>query len=80
MKIELKTKKDLFDLTNSIEKVNLENIKKAQNELNRKMKPVGSLGILEEICKKMAGIYGYPLKKVEKKCHIVAAAVNGFIE
>lgn len=80
MKIELKTKKDLFDLTNSIEKVNLENIKKAQNELNRKMKPAGSLGILEEICKKMAGIYGYPLKKVEKKCHIVAAADNGVIE
>ncbi len=31
------------------------------------MKPKDSLGILEDICKKVAGIYGYPLKKCSDK-------------
>lgn len=55
-------------------------VQEAQNELNRKMKPQGSLGILEKIAIQMAGIYGFPVKGVEKKCHIVASADNGVIE
>ena len=55
-------------------------VQEAQDELNRKMKPQGSLGILEKIAIQMAGIYGFPVKGVEKKCHIVASADNGVIE
>ena len=76
----MKDKNSLFDLVNKIKTVDNEAINKAQIELDRKMKPKDSLGILEDICKKVAGIYGYPLKKLEKKSHIVVAADNGVIE
>ena len=76
----MKDKNSLFTLINEIKAVDNEYIKKAQIELDRKMKPKDSLGVLEDICKKVAGIYGYPFKKLEKKCHIVVAADNGVIE
>ena len=76
----MKDKNSLFDLINKIKAVDNQAINKAQIELDRKMKPKDSLGILEDICKKVAGIYGYLLKKLEKKCHIVVAADNGVIE
>ena len=76
----MKDKDSLFNLINKIEAIDNVSIKKAQFELDRKMKPKDSLGVLEEICKKVAGIYGYPLKKLKKKCHIVVAADNGVIE
>ena len=76
----MKDKNSLFTLINKINPIDKESIKKAQIELDRKMKPKDSLGILEDICKKVSGIYGYPLKKLEKKCHIVVAADNGVIE
>ena len=56
-----------------------EAIKLAQEELDRKMKPQGSLGTLEEIAVKLAGIGGYPVKRVPNRCHIVAAADNGIV-
>lgn len=76
----MKDKKCLFELINKIKSIDNTAIKKAQIELDRKMKPKNSLGVLEDICKKIAGIYGYPLKNLEKKCHIVVAADNGVIE
>lgn len=72
--------KELKEYLGVLESVDKEAILLATEELNKKMKPEGSLGVLEKISKKMAGIYGYPLKKLEKKCHIVAAADNGVIE
>ena len=76
----MKDKNSLFNLINEIKPIDKEAIKKAQIELDRKMKPKDSLGVLEDICKKVAGIYGCPLKKLEKRCHIVVAADNGVIE
>lgn len=76
----MKDRDSLFNLINEIEAIDDKAIKKAQIELDRKMKPKDSLGVLEDICKKVAGIYGYPLKKLKKKCHIVVAADNGVIE
>lgn len=76
----MKDKKFLYNLINNIESIDKVAIKKAQNELDRKMKPKDSLGVLEEICKKVAGIYGYPVSRLNRKCHIVAAADNGVIE
>ncbi len=78
MKIE--TKENLLEKINSIENVSYSNIEKVNKELNRKMKPKDSLGVLEDICRKVASVYGFPLKKLEKKCHIVAAADNGVLE
>ena len=76
----MQDKNYLFNLISEIKAVDNRAIKKAQAELDRKMKPKDSLGVLEDICKKIAGIYGYPLKKLEKKCHIVVAGDNGVIE
>ena len=76
----MQDKNYLFNLISEIKAIDNEAIKKAQAELDRKMKPKDSLGVLEDICKKIAGIYGYPLKKLGKKCHIVATADNGVIE
>ena len=76
----IKTKEDLFSIVSEIEMVDKLAIEQARNELNRKMKPPKSLGVLEDLCEKVAGVYGYPLKKLEKKCHIVASADNGIIE
>lgn len=78
--MNINSKNDLFKLINKIEKVDLSSIIKAEIDLDSKMKPPKSLGVLEDLCKKMAGIYGYPLKKLPKKCHIVAAADNGVLE
>lgn len=73
-------KEILLKKINNIEVVNFSNVEKVNEELARKMKPKDSLGILENICRKVGSIYGYPLKKLEKKCHIVAVADNGVIE
>ncbi len=78
--MEINSKKNLLELINAIENIDNEAVKKAQNELNRKMKPQRSLGVLEDLCEKIAGVYGYPLKPLPNKCHIVASADNGIIE
>lgn len=48
--------------------------------LKQKMKPEGSLGVMELLLEKMAGIYSYPFSTELKKCHVVAVADNGVIE
>lgn len=49
--------------------------------LDSKMKPVGSLGVLEDIAEQLAGILPYSLRKIKRKgCHIVAVSDNGIIE
>lgn len=48
----MKDKNSLFTLINKINPIDKESIKKAQIELDRKMKPKDSLGVLENICKK----------------------------
>ncbi len=49
--------------------------------LDSKMKPIGSLGVLEEIAEQLAGILPYSIGKIKRKgCHIVAVSDNGIIE
>lgn len=72
--------KEIKDILGEVKGLNLESVRLAQEELDRKMKPQGSLGVIEKIAVKMAGIYGYPVKQVDKKCHIVASADNGVLE
>lgn len=69
----------LKEFLSKIEEADKVAIKLAQDELNRKMKPQGSLGTLEDIDIKLAGIVGFPIKRLTKKCHIVAAADNGIV-
>lgn len=54
-----------------------ENKKIAKKILDEKMKPIGSLGVLEDIGIKLVGIYGYPLEKIEKKLHLLISSDNG---
>lgn len=72
--------KELKKIIGEIEEADKEAVKAAQEELDRKMKPNGSLGTLEDIAVKLAGISGFPVKKINKRCHIVASADNGVIE
>lgn len=72
--------KELKKIIGEIEGADKEAVREAQEELDRKMKPNGSLGTLEDIAVKLAGISGFPVKKINKKCHIVASADNGVIE
>lgn len=72
--------KELKKIVGEIEGADKEDVKAAQEELDRKMKPNGSLGTLEDIAVKLAGISGFPVKKINKRCHIVASADNGVIE
>lgn len=71
---------DIKNILGELRGLDIESMQLAQEELDRKMKPQGSLGVLEKIAVKMAGIYGYPIKQVDKKCHIVASADNGVLE
>lgn len=52
----------------------------AKKILDEKMKPIGSLGVLEDIGIKLAGIYGFPIKKIEKKIHILISSDNGIAQ
>ncbi len=72
--------RNIENILGEVKGLDLESIRLAQEELDRKMKPQGSLGVIEKIAVKMAGIYGYPIKQVDKKCHIVASADNGVLE
>ncbi|KNY26509.1 nicotinate-nucleotide--dimethylbenzimidazole phosphoribosyltransferase [Pseudobacteroides cellulosolvens] len=58
--------------------------KSAMNEASKRLdtliKPIGSLGVLEEISIKLAGIFGKVNNKIEKKCVVVMSADNGVCE
>ena len=54
--------------------------KRAENRLDTRMKPVASLGKLEDISMQIAGITGKIFNRVDRRCHIVASADNGVIE
>lgn len=49
----------------------------AQRRLDNLAKPIGSLGKLEDIAVKLAGITGNVKNSIEKKCTVVMAADNG---
>ncbi len=55
--------------------------RECKERLDSKMKPQGSLGVLEEIAEQLAGILPNMIKRVKRKgCHIVAVADNGVAE
>lgn len=60
--------------------LNLEAMKEAKLRLDRLIKPVGSLGTLEEIAIKFAGITGRVNNKINKKGIIIFSSDNGVCE
>lgn len=55
-------------------------VKAAQERMDQLLKPLGSLGKLERIAVRLAGITGKVHNSAEKRCSIVMVADNGIIE
>jgi nicotinate-nucleotide--dimethylbenzimidazole phosphoribosyltransferase len=71
----------LFEETlRSIEGLDKNALKKAQDRMDSRMKPKGSLGKLEDIAIQFAGITGRVFNSADRRCHIVASADNGIVE
>ncbi|MGL4670941.1 nicotinate-nucleotide--dimethylbenzimidazole phosphoribosyltransferase [Cetobacterium sp.] len=70
----------LIKVQKEIKGSNLEAMKECQDILDTRMKPQKSLGILEELAIKVAGMTSKPLNTLEKGCHFIASADNGVIE
>lgn len=64
-------------IVDGIQGANRDAIKQAQAYMDSLIKPLGSLGKLETIAVKMAGITGQVHNHLEKKCTIVMVADNG---
>lgn len=74
-------KMGLFESTlKSIKPADQDAMNKAWDKINNLSKPIGSLGELEKIAAKMAGITGKVENKICKKNTIVMCADNGVIE
>jgi len=65
---------------NKIVPVDRSAAEKAAQRLDMLTKPQGSLGVLEDIVKQLAGITGNPIPRLGKKCVIVMAADHGVVE
>ncbi len=68
---------DFVELLNGITSANKEAIADAKMHNDSLLKPLGSLGRLEDIAVKMAGITGRRDNRVDKRCIIIMAADNG---
>lgn len=66
--------------TSGLQPLSGEAMKVVEEELKQKLKPVGSLGKLEEIAIRLAGIYGLPLPEIKEKAIVMMAADNGVYE
>lgn len=53
---------------------------KASSRLDSLIKPIGSLGKLEDIAIQIAGITGETINSLEKKCTVIMAADNGVVD
>ncbi|MCF2624854.1 nicotinate-nucleotide--dimethylbenzimidazole phosphoribosyltransferase [Fusobacterium perfoetens] len=73
--------KRLEESLKEITVLNKNSMNKCQKIWDSKMKPVGSLGVMENIVLKLAGIFEDSFENIKTKgCHIVAAADNGIID
>jgi nicotinate-nucleotide--dimethylbenzimidazole phosphoribosyltransferase len=72
---------ELFKNTvKSIEPINKEAMKEAWNRIDSLTKPIGSLGEIENIIAKMAGITGKVHNKINKKNVVIMCGDNGVVE
>ena len=68
------------EIQDKIVGVDNKSMQKCKEILDSRMKPEKSLGVLEELSIKVAGITGKPLNELKKGCHFIASADNGVIE
>jgi nicotinate-nucleotide--dimethylbenzimidazole phosphoribosyltransferase len=71
---------DYKEILTNIEPAYEEGIRAAKERMDCLIKPLGSLGKLEDIAIQLAGITGKVNNTVDKKCTIVMAADNGICE
>lgn len=64
----------------SIKPQDAEAVKKAWDRIDNLTKPIGSLGVLEEIAAKVSGITGKLHNKLDKRNIIIMCADNGVVE
>jgi nicotinate-nucleotide--dimethylbenzimidazole phosphoribosyltransferase len=70
----------LKNTLHSIQPLNKEAMKRAWDRIDSLTKPIGSLGEIENIIAKMAGITGSVHNKINKKNVVIMCADNGVIE
>lgn len=63
-----------------VKHINIGIVEKAKEILDEKMKPIGSLGKLEELAIQISGITGKLDNTITKKLHLVVSSDNGIIE
>ncbi|MGL5088209.1 MAG: nicotinate-nucleotide--dimethylbenzimidazole phosphoribosyltransferase [Cetobacterium sp.] len=68
------------EIQNKIKAVDIDAMESCKKILNTRMKPEKSLGILEELAIKVAGITGETLNSLNVGCHFIASSDNGVIE
>ncbi|WP_040192459.1 nicotinate-nucleotide--dimethylbenzimidazole phosphoribosyltransferase [Clostridium culturomicium] len=68
---------DLKIMLNSIEGLDKDAMAAAKRYLDHLSKPIGSLGVLEDLVVKLSGIKGKTIKKINKKTIVVMCADNG---
>lgn len=73
-------KKSYLEIIEGIRPADAEVLAEAQARMDSLIKPLGSLGKLESMAVKLAGITGKVQNSVEKRCSIVMVADNGIIE
>ncbi|NLK35576.1 MAG: nicotinate-nucleotide--dimethylbenzimidazole phosphoribosyltransferase, partial [Gracilibacteraceae bacterium] len=72
---------ELFEKTTAgIRPAYEESMKKAAERLDKLVKPIGSLGKLEDLAIKISGITGKQMNSFEKKVTIIMASDNGVVE
>lgn len=67
-------------VVNGIKPLDCSSIEKARNRVDSLAKPLGSLGTLESIVIKLAGITGKLFNNIDKKCVIIMSSDNGVVE
>ena len=74
------TKEEFFAQLNEIHPADVKAMEKAADRQAKLAKPPGSLGVLEKLSIKMAGITGQVKNTIEKTCVAVMCADNGVAE
>lgn len=72
--------RELEEVIERIEEVDTEAKNRCREILDSKMKPKGSLGVLEELAIKVAGIKRKALNEFKRGLHIVVSGDNGVVE
>ncbi len=76
----MKYKNKVLMFIDNIEKADKIAIETAKKRVDSLAKPLGSLGKLEELAIKLAGITGKVKNKIDKKCIIILSSDNGVVE